>query len=261
MHEQFTTLSAGLRFNRGAFAGALLGVTFALAGCGENGLSLPFGARGDADQPVTATPATQLGSEAEAPQVFSLAAQGLWDGRPSLGGVWVAAPGVRDPERVVIRHAESGAEVIGALFRRERENPGPPIQVSSDAAAALGLLAGQPARLAVVALRPVDPPASTAAAATGTPAEATQETALAPAPAATGGAMLQVATLTSQIAADAVVARLRAEELTAEVRPRQSGERTFYRVLTGPAAGAEARTALQSRVAALGYADAFFLSN
>jgi rare lipoprotein A len=161
MHGTGTTSSAGKQFNRGAFAVAAVGVAMALSGCGENGLGFSLGAR-DPGQPVSATPATALASEAEAPEVFSLTAQGLWDGRPSLGGVWVAAPGVTDPERVVIRHAESGEEVIGALFRRERENPGPPIQVSSDAAAALGLLAGQPARLAVVALRRVDPPPTAA---------------------------------------------------------------------------------------------------
>lgn len=88
-----------------------------------------------------------------APQVFDVSDQGLWDGRPSLGGVWVAHPTARDPERVLIRNAETGAEVIGALFRRERENPGPRFQVSSEAAAALGILAGQPSGLEVTALR------------------------------------------------------------------------------------------------------------
>jgi len=43
--------------------------------------------------------------------------------------------------------------VIGALFRREREIPGPRLQASSDAAAALGMLAGAPVELNVTALR------------------------------------------------------------------------------------------------------------
>lgn len=89
----------------------------------------------------------------EAPEVFQVTASGLWDGRPSLGGVWVAHPEVDDPERVIIRDTDSDNFVIGALFRREREVPGPPLQVSSDAAEALGLLAGQPRELEVTALR------------------------------------------------------------------------------------------------------------
>ncbi len=91
--------------------------------------------------------------DVEAPDVFSVTDSGLWDGRPSLGGVWVAYSEVTDPERVIIRNTDTGAFVIGALFRRERENPGPRLQVSSDAADALGMLAGSPAKLNVTALR------------------------------------------------------------------------------------------------------------
>lgn len=95
--------------------------------------------------------------DSEAPEVFHVTDQGLWDGRPSLGGVWVAHPTVTDPERVIIRNEANGQYVVGALFRRERDNPGPQLQVSSDAAAALGMLAGSPARLDVTALRRDDP--------------------------------------------------------------------------------------------------------
>jgi hypothetical protein len=82
----------------------------------------------------------------------------LWDGRPSLGGVWVASPDAVDPERVILRNPANGKFVIGALFRRERDNPGPALQISSDAAAALGLLAGQPGKIGVTALRREEAP-------------------------------------------------------------------------------------------------------
>ena len=91
--------------------------------------------------------------EVEAPDVFQTTDSALWDGRPSLGGIWVASPDVTDPMRVVILNPATGKSVNGALFRRERENPGPPLQVSSDTAEALGLLAGQPTMLQVTALR------------------------------------------------------------------------------------------------------------
>ena len=99
------------------------------------------------------TAGTVVEKDVEAPDVFAVNESGLWDGRPSLGGVWVAHPEVADPERVIIRNEANGKFVIGALFRRERDNPGPRIQVSSDAAAELGLLAGQPSVLDVIALR------------------------------------------------------------------------------------------------------------
>jgi cell division septation protein DedD len=91
--------------------------------------------------------------DVEAPQVFQVSDEALWDGRPSLGGVWVASPEAKDPERVILRNPTNGKFVIGALFRRERINPGPTLQISSDAAAALGILAGRPTKLNVTALR------------------------------------------------------------------------------------------------------------
>lgn len=76
--------------------------------------------------------------------MFRVTASGLWDGRPSLRGIWVAHPDADTPERVIIRNDGTGASVIGALFQRERENPGPAFQVSRDAADALGMFAGAP---------------------------------------------------------------------------------------------------------------------
>ena len=118
----------------------------ALTACDENG-AFSFPTLGDGETATSTTaPAsssTQLVErDVEAPDVFQVTGQGLWDGRPSLGGVWVAHPDATDPERVIIRNSANGKFVIGALFRRERANPGPELQVSSDAAEALGLLAG-----------------------------------------------------------------------------------------------------------------------
>ena len=91
--------------------------------------------------------------DVERADIFSASELALWDGRPSLGGLWVAHPEVSDPERVRITNATNGQTVFGALFRRERNNPGPRIQLSSDAASALGILAGQPTELSIVAVR------------------------------------------------------------------------------------------------------------
>jgi rare lipoprotein A len=129
-------------------------VVLAAAGCDENGKFSLGGGGAASDSPVAQSQSTELvQTDIEAPEVFQLTDQGLWDGRPSLGGVWVAHPDVTDPERVIIRNTANGQFVIGALFRRERENPGPALQVSSDAAEALGMLAGAPGELNVTALR------------------------------------------------------------------------------------------------------------
>ncbi|GAA6200508.1 SPOR domain-containing protein [Aquicoccus sp. SU-CL01552] len=133
-----------------------LGVAGALAGC-EEGAQMPaFLQSKDAAEesaPAQNTRTKLIERDVEAPEVFQVTEAGLWDGRPSLGGVWVAHPDVKDPERVIIRNSANGKFVIGALFRRERAIPGPRIQASSDAAAALGMLAGAPVELNVTALR------------------------------------------------------------------------------------------------------------
>lgn len=91
--------------------------------------------------------------DVEAPDVFSLRSRGLWDGRPSLGGVWVAVPQNVEPDRVRITNLDNGKSVEGGLFRKEVANPGPDILVSSDAAAAIGMQAGAPAEMEIVVLR------------------------------------------------------------------------------------------------------------
>lgn len=102
--------------------------------------------------------------DVEAPEVFQAEGLALWDGRPSLGGVWVASPDAKDPERVILRNPADGKFVIGALFRREWDNPGPKLQISSDAAEALGILAGKPTTISVTALRREEGPAPAPAA-------------------------------------------------------------------------------------------------
>ena len=109
---------------------------------------------GAATAPEGATSTRLVEREIEAPHAFHATESGAWDGRPSLGGVWVGYPNVRDPERVIIRNRENGKFVIGTLFRREREVGGARFQVSSEAAGALGLAAMAATRLEVTALRP-----------------------------------------------------------------------------------------------------------
>ena len=127
---------------------ALVAVMGLLAGC-EEGPNMAFLQPKDkAETPAETSKSTKLVErDVEAPDVFDVNEAALWDGRPSLGGVWVAHPDVTDPERVIIRNPTNGKFVIGALFRREREIPGPRIQVSSDAAQALSMLAGAPVEL------------------------------------------------------------------------------------------------------------------
>lgn len=138
-----------MTFHKTRMTIALGSVALALGGCDQ-------GAGGEAalaPSPGAAAGAQTVIRDVERPDIFSVTENGLWDGRPSLGGVWVAHPDVKEPERAIITNQSNGQSVDGALFRRERENPGPRIQVSSDAADALDLLAGQPTELSILVVR------------------------------------------------------------------------------------------------------------
>ena len=155
----------------------------ALSACDPSSFSFP--GAGDGTDTAAASPVNvpTIEQDVEAPEVFQATDQALWDGRPSLGGIWVTAPGVRDPERVIIRNASNGRSVIGALYKRERNNPGPSLQLSSEAAAELGILAGQPTEVSVTALRrqevpdPAAPAVTEATVASGEAAPAAEITA------------------------------------------------------------------------------------
>lgn len=136
----------------------LVAASIALSAC-EKGANPFAGNANSAQGPVTTDAAKSVrlvDRDVESPETFQTTDTALWDGRPSLGGVWVASPDAVNPERVILRNEANGKFVIGALFRRERDNPGPKLQISSDAADALGMLAGQPGQLNVTALRRED---------------------------------------------------------------------------------------------------------
>ena len=226
--------------------------------------------------------------DVEAPQVFQAEDQALWDGRPSLGGVWVASPDAVDPERVILRNPGNGKFVIGALFRRERMNPGPALQISSDAAAALGILAGQPTQVSVIALRreevPAEAPApaapildaaepvtttpidSVAAAAIdraeaeakpAAPATPVVAPAAAPAPAApapaSGGSLIQIGIFSVEANARRAVDTLGRAGVTATIRAEETQGKKFWSVT----ARGDAATLVAARTA--GFGDAYIL--
>lgn len=273
-----------------ALAGGL-----ALGGCGEGNEGGAFGflkpKAGEeevADMQDTST--TKLVErDVEAPEVFQVTDSGLWDGRPSLGGVWVAHPDVKEPERVIIRNDKNSKFVIGALFRRERSNPGPSIQVSSDAASALGMLAGAPAQLNVTALRreaqptaddvaaaPADltapdaveetalDPVDTAAATTdqiATPVPATEP---APKPAQSSSLekpYLQIGIFSVEENAQNTAEAMRQNGMVPTVKKQSAKGKTFWRVIVGPAANTTERNALLRKVKGVGFDDAYPVTN
>ncbi|MCP9483334.1 SPOR domain-containing protein [Shimia sp. CNT1-13L.2] len=289
-------MSTGTSRNTTARTGRILlalGLAGALAACEEGqDLSSIFKPKPGAEAEETDTRTTKLVErDVEAPEVFSVTEAGLWDGRPSLGGVWAAHPDVADPERVIIRNQSNGKFVIGALFRREREIPGPRVQISADAAAALGMLAGQPVELNVTALRreevpeeapaPVattetaaveeealDPIAAASAAIAGAEAatkppaqEVKAETAPAPQSTTLSKPYVQIGIFSVESNAKNAAQQMRNAGMVPLIRKLTSKNKTFWRVIVGPASNAAERKTLLKNIHATGFTDAYAVSN
>lgn len=275
-------------------------IGLALAACDET--SLPFGGADEEAAPSTTSTETSVKiveRDVEAPEVFQVTDKGLWDGRPSLGGVWVAHPDSKDPERVIIRNESNGKFVIGALFRRERETPGPILQVSSDAAEALGMLAGSPATLNVTALRKeeikqeptatataeldapeqietqsLDDPIAVAAAAideaeVSAATSATKTTAApvaksTPKPQKTSNLdkpFVQIGIFSVEGNAQGTAEAMRQHGVVPTIKKSTSSGKTYWRVIVGPAVSKSDRNLLLKKVKGLGFEDAYFVSS
>jgi len=290
---------ANFQFPRRKAPAVLVLCGVALAGCtdGEDFNFLNKTPTTEAATPVAGQTTKLVERDVETPEVFSTSESGLWDGRPSLGGVWAAHPDVGDPERVIIRNQANGKFVIGALFRRERDIPGPRIQVSSDAAAALGMLAGAPVELNITALRreevaeeaPVDPEATAEVAETAEVEEAplepiaaataaiaaaeAKQAAPAPAPAAqsevapkpTSSSLskpyVQIGIFSVQSNANGAAAQMKSAGLPALTKKTTSGDKTFYRVLVGPASSKSELKSMTKKVHGIGFTDAYAVTN
>ncbi len=250
--------------------------------------------------PVASSSTRLVERDVEAPDVFQVTEAGLWDGRPSLGGVWVAHPDAKEPERVIIRNNANGKFVIGALFRREREIPGPRLQASSDAAAALGMLAGAPVELNVTALRretvdespaiedaaevevatlepassadpeisqtQLDPIAGAAAAAieASTPPAPTAPKPVPTPPAKTSSLdkpYIQIGIFSVEANAKGTAGQMRNAGVIPTVLAQSSNGKPFWRVVVGPAQSKSERSALLKKVQAAGFSDAYAVTN
>ena len=235
--------------------------------------------------------------EVEKPDVFYAKEPGLWDGRPTFGGVWVSHPDTTQPEKVIIRNKSNGRFVIGALFRVERDLPGPSLRLSSDAAEAINVLAGAPVELEVVALRtekiPVEEPEPEPEIVEA-PAEIEEQTldpivaagaAIETAPptaAEAGGAAVsaeavasntkgeeaapasslsnpyvQVASFSVEKNAEAVSEQMNSLGLNSEIRTEEVNGKPLWRVLIGPIGTRSERRQVLRQVRDEGYADAY----
>ena len=204
----------------------------------------------------------------EAPEVFQLTGSGLWDGRPSLGGVWVAHTSAQSAERIIIRNGESGKFVIGALFRSDSLKEGLRFQMSADTAQALGVLAGQTVNLDVTALRPQDAnandktvkkiPQNDVIATAKAALEEIEETKSA---AGLRKPFIQLGIFNVEKNAKNTATTMRQVGIVPLIKQQSKDGKPFWRVLIGPANSLQERALLLKTVKSVGFQDAYAVSH
>ena len=187
--------------------------------------------------------------------------------------------------------------MIGALFRRERDLPGPKLQISSDAAAALDILAGAPAPLNVTALRRAEadeatPEATVETASAAPVAEAlpepsdVSEATLPPATSAAAGVtaapvpapepkpatptrkassvekpFIQIGIFSVEANAERAAKQMRGAGMLPTVKRSEINGKPFWRVVVGPASTKSELDSLMNKIRAEGFSDAYAVSN
>ena len=209
-------------------------------------------------------------NDVEAPEIFNAEGLAYWDGQSSLGGVWITHPNIDQPTRVLIKDKYGNKSVIGAIFNRSSDADEKRMLLSSEAAASLGIEANENRIISVTALRAL----KTVKSIKNKTKIANIETG------ATSEEIIKKESMTSQntpaidlakpyiqvgIFSIEQNARNTAEvmhqlNIRPTVKKQTSRNKTFWRVIVGPAGTKNERSTLLQKVKAVGFGDAYAVS-
>ncbi|TQS73173.1 SPOR domain-containing protein [Rhodobacteraceae bacterium] len=237
---------------------ALVASAFALAAC-QAGTGATAG--GDVTRQI------------ENPALFSMQAEAIRDTTDEAGD-WVAVPGARALDQVLIRNTRNGRMTIGALRGGTKDgatkDEGAKLRVSASVAATLRMTPNTPAPLDIVAL--VADPNTDAAMTdqvigTQAPPQAAGPTTAAdtpPAPAAEkrpAPLLVLIGAFTTQAGATRARDAMSRAGIVTFTRPQQRAHQdTLWQVVAGPAASSAGRAELLKKIKGLGYHNARAIS-
>lgn len=211
--------------------------------------------------------------DVEAPDLLELTEEAIWDGSTSLGGIWVSRLQRTDPMKVIIRNTANDSFVIGSLLPGVSRPNGFALQVSQDAANALGMSEGVPSELKVTALIPEDtlkpaqdilPPTQIDTIVTETlePAPKAPRPSYAPnVVSSLAKPYLQLGIFAVEDNADRAKALLRKAKLPYRVPTFTRDGKTYWRVVVGPATSEAQAVELTDIVKQEGFKDAYRVTN
>ena len=201
-------------------------------------------------------------NDVEAPEIFNAEGLAYWDGQSSLGGVWITHPNVDQATRVLIKDKYGGKSVIGAIFNRSGEDNEKRMLLSSEAAASLGVEANENRIITVTALRALKTVKSVKnksdAKSTETKVVSLQNSGSENI--ALSKPFIQVGIFSIEQNARNTAEVMHQLNIQPTVKEQTSRNKTFWRVIVGPAVDMNERSTLLQKVKAVGFGDAYAVS-
>ena len=201
-------------------------------------------------------------NDVEAPEIFNAEGLAYWDGQSSLGGVWITHPNVDQATRVLIKDKYGGKSVIGAIFNRSVDDSEKRMLLSSEAAASLGVEANENRIITVTALRALKTVKSIKNKSDVKSAESkvvslqnsgSENIAL-------RKPYIQVGIFSIEQNARNTAEVMNQLNIQPTVKEQTSRNKTFWRVIVGPAVDINERSTLLQKVKAVGFGDAYAVS-
>ncbi len=201
-------------------------------------------------------------NDVEAPEIFNAEGLAYWDGQSSLGGVWITHQKVDQATRVLIKDKYSGKSVIGAIFNRSGDDNEKRMLLSSEAAASLGIAANENRIVSVTALRALKTLNSIKnksdvkireAKVVSLQNSANENIVL-------SKPYIQVGIFSIEQNARNTAEVMHQLNIQPTVKEQTSRNKTFWRVIVGPAVDMNERSTLLQKVKAVGFGDAYAVS-
>ena len=206
-------------------------------------------------------------NDVEAPEIFNAEGLAYWDGQSSLGGVWITHPNIDQPTRVLIKDKYGNSSVIGAIFNRSSDIDEKRMLLSSEAAASLGVKKNENRIITVTALRALKTIESSKNITesdnieTGATSDKTVETKSMNSQNATAIDLakpyIQVGIFSIEQNARNTAEVMHQLNIKPTVKKQTSRNKTFWRVIVGPAGSMNERSTLLQKVKAVGFGDAY----
>ena len=201
-------------------------------------------------------------NDVEAPEIFNAEGLAYWDGQSSLGGVWITHPNVDQATRVLIKDKYGGKSVIGAIFKRTGGDDEKRMLLSSEAAASLGVDANENRIITVTALRAL----KTVKSIKNDSQMKSSETEVVSLQNGGSGNIallkpyIQVGIFSIEQNARNTAEVMHQLNIQPTVKKQTSRNKTFWRVIVGPAVDMNERSTLLQKVRAVGFGDAYAVS-